>query len=209
MNGDTGSLPLVNRIANQQDAVTVAYAAGMVASKGSLFIEGVGSRTNNWGVRATLSVTGATQPAAKLAIKALLDVHNNDGRNRLGTGIVFHLTTLNEVRRFGGQLGIENQIGDALDEVYMLDELSGRRDDRRDGIVLDKATANRKTIVLAEYDTLMLDRVMTVCTPWISDDLILNAFLEGSRGLTLGYDDVVALVVCQSIVARYGRGIAA
>ena len=100
--------------ASQLDALTKAYAAGLIAGKGTLFIEGIGSRSNNWGVRATLTVKGTSRRAAREAVESFVRLQNADGRNRNGDSLVVHLTKLDEVEMLGDELGIGTEVRNAI-----------------------------------------------------------------------------------------------
>lgn len=190
----------------QLDAITTAYAAGTIAGKGTLFIEGIGSRSNNWGVRATLSVKGTSRRAAREAVEEFVTLHNADGRNRNGDSLVVHLTKLNEVELLGDALGIGSQVRNAIAEVYDLDRSSGRHDQyRANGSRIDKETANRKTIVLKDLDAEILDKAVELSSGSIDEDLTLHAFVEGSLGLSLGSSDLSAVIAGEGILDRYSR----
>lgn len=190
--------------ASQLDALTKAYAAGLIAGKGTLFIEGIGSRSNNWGVRATLTVKGTSRRAAREAVESFVRLQNADGRNRNGDSLVVHLTKLDEVEMLGDELGIGTEVRNAIAEIYELDRSSGRFEQyRANGQRISKEGANRKSIVLSEYDEHMLDKAAELSASSIGEDLVLHAFVEGSNGLSLGSVDFSEIIAGRGITDRY------
>ena len=202
----------MKKVLTVEDATMTAYAIGMVASKGTLMVEGIGSRITNWGVGVTLTLKGITAPAAKDAMAFLADLTNHDARNIRGSGVVVHLTTINESRLFGDHLGIREEVENAIEEIRMLDETSGRNEQfnrvRREnygkpvGISSDGASV--KTIPMSTLEDKLLDVAIRLTHGLISDDMILHAFIEGNNGLALGADDVTALMAGNGILDRYG-----
>ena len=191
------------------EALEKTYYAGMVSKNGTLFIEGIGSRSNNWGVRATLSVKGIASHAAREAVEKFVRVRNGDKRNRHGTSVVIHLTTLAEVQELGEKLGIGAEVDLAIGEIYRLDEETGRKgeyyDLRREGLKLDKEGANRTHIVLATLKDRMFEKSVAAAGCLLLGTLALNAFTEGQRGLSLGAEDLAALAAGRGILERYGK----
>lgn len=210
----------MRRIVTNRDALQKAYDAGLLVNKGTLVVEGIGDRRTNWGKGFTLTIRGATLSQARLAVGWYADETNEDKRNqRNGDCLTLRLTRRGEGEQFAASIGLSKPVAAAVAQVDDHDELTEakRRYDENGGRLYEDTVSVQ--VVLADNDA---DALVSVCesikqepvvVQWAGiigvgrlDGLLVNAFIEGFRGLALGTSDLDALQAGEGILDRYGKG---
>lgn len=180
-----------------QDAKQVAHAAGVLAKYGTLEVHGVGSRNTNWGIDATLVITGVDSQMAREAVTSIVPISNIQV-SALGA-VSALLTTIGEIRQLGSRLGISAFVEDAIMRVYEQDNQNGRRElynqlrreynhshaQKKCYTSISPVGASYNEISLAPLEMLMLDHVAAVTANYIPQDVTLTAFCNGQEAIPL------------------------
>ena len=211
----------ITRVADWNDALMKAYYAGLLTAHSKILLYGIGSKGGtNWAIGTVMETIEPCFLDSYRAFRFFTNIYNQQKRN-YGHTInkkSFALTQFEEVTSVAKYFGIESILDTLCDEIYLHDEKWDLRSEviARNNIHDYSERTILKTIVLKDYELDIMEasinKIMTeeACKQAITSDhipnaveLLSNAFIEGTRGWTLGSADLNVLRHSGSLPSQY------
>lgn len=189
------------------DVLSQAHSAGMITRYGEVIIYGIGAERGTWGQFANLHLSQINFINARDSLTWFTNIYSTAIRNQGKTfrKCNFYLSQLQEIEPLMKTFGLQNEFRQKWLEVELHDlEHDLKTEWEQEGrISLWEQRTKTETIKLLDKKTTILGSVtasilkdsasilQAVAHP---SELIGNAFIEGTKGLTLGIDDLQALL---------------
>jgi len=196
-------------IADKEDAIQKAYAAGLLVQNGVMVAYGTGADRGTWSRFANIEFRGNSSLLTMDASAWFVNVHNHYHHNYSAKTFKhkrFCLTHYaDEIEPLLAQFGICHLLENAMDKVESHDSLNDLETEWEENGKIDnwKERTMRIDIPIKDSKEVILAAIIKELSSWASAELIANAFTEGMLGLTLGQDDLAALMAGEGILSRY------
>lgn len=177
-------------IGDKSDAIAVARAAGLLASKAKLVVKGVAARGGgaNWGVEVFIEVE-APLMEAKTAVRAIVP-EESDGVGNYDDNRAVRTSTIGAALQLGSRLGIRNAIAAVIQDVRDQDEATGRRLAFRVACaanggrtlptpLVPKEQAVVRSVVLKTLEDEIFAGAAALCGQVATQDEVIEAFFNG------------------------------
>lgn len=177
------------------DGLEMAYGGGLLAGKASFLIEGTYDRATNWGRGMTVIIKGASTSEAEQAVRKFGFVQNGDRRNSIRPkGKTVYLTTFIEGLTLAQSLGVLTKVKGVADLIRCEESKTINLSDHSTDILIAVCERVMKEVAVGDEERQAFE------------SLLINAFEQGMRGLTLGSSDMEALARGEGIADRYANG---
>jgi hypothetical protein len=194
-----------------EDEVVKCYRAGQITGKGTLTIFGICAERGTFGQFANLTMLGMPFIESIVALTTFTEYVNEAIQNE---GITdnkqqFKLTQRDkEIIPLLENLGVVDIFHDKWAEVKEYDKTNNMKEQMPKYGVLEgwKEKTKRIDVPLKQHDAEIACHVikeLVAFNPTTNQDILINAFMEGQKGLTLGNaDQLQSLMDGRSILAR-------
>lgn len=201
---------------NKRQAIERAYFAGLVTKFGKLIVYGECAERGTYAQFANVEMNKINFNLSREALATLAPYTNEDMKSRgLYSKSKFYLTrTTEEIIPLMVNIGLSDEYAKAWKTVLEHDIKEGIHGRWRDGNHSRLEGWETKTLKVEVpfviHDVTIMATVLPSLLANVQDcanieDLLLNAFIEGGCGLSLGSDDFETLENGASIMSRYKK----
>jgi len=201
-----------------ENIIEKAYHAGMITRYGKSIIYGVGAERGTWGQFANIHMKDISFFNAKESLTWFTDIYSMAQRN---FGITnrkrnFYLSQLQEIEPLLKSFGLDDEFQNQWNEVKLHDEMNNLDVEwETDKKIYDwEKRTLKKEIVFADREVEIMENVTTKMmqdntTRSILEtssnplELLQNAFIEGTRGWTMGSTDLEILKQNGCLINQY------